>query len=408
VGEPFQFRPLDPETRRDPYALYARARREFPVYAHEGLPVRLFSVFRHADCQAVLRDDTTFSNQFRDEAFWDRPELEGLGAPPPPSMLGSDGAQHARLRSLVNKAFTPRIVQRREERMHEVARELVDAACGAGEVDLVQALTYPLPVTIIAEIIGVPAEHREQFKAWSDEAISVLGTGFFGGIDVERFRRQRTLLAEMREYFVPLAEERARSPRDDLLTGLVEARHEGSRLSHDEMLSMLTLILVAGNETTTTLIGNAVIELMSHPDQLARLRADPSLLDTAVEETLRFASPVQFDPRRVTRDIELGEHKIARDEMVLCWLGSANRDEEVFEHADRFDVGRPKGPHLAFGFGAHYCLGANLARLETEVALRTLLARTRRIERSDDAPLPLHPSPVFRGVTSLPVRLTPA
>jgi cytochrome P450 len=408
MSEPFSFQPLDPEVRRDPYALYARGRRDYPVYRHEGLPLPLFSVFGHADCQAILRDEAAFSNRFRDENFWNRPELADLGEQPPPSMLMTDGAQHARLRGLVNKAFTPRIVQRREQRMHEIAAELVDSALETCEVDLVQALTYPLPVIIIAEIIGVPAEHREQFKSWSDQAISVLGTGFFGGIDAERIRRQRALLAEMREYFVPLAEERASSPRDDLLTGLVEARHEGSRLSHDEMLSMLTLILVAGNETTTTLIGNALVELMEHPDQLARLRSDPSLLATAVEETVRFASPVQFDPRRATRDVELQGQKIAENDMVLCWLGSANRDEAVFERADRFDVGRPKGPHLGFGFGVHYCLGANLARLEAEVALGTLLARTRTIERTDSEPLPLHPSPVFRGVTSLPVRLTPA
>ena len=212
----------------------------------------------------------------------------------------------------------------------------------------------------------------------------------------------------MRAYFVPLAEAREREPREDLLTGLVQARHEGSRLSHEEMLSMLTLILVAGNETTTTLIGNAVIELLLHPAELARLRRDPGLLPSAIDEVLRFASPVQFDPRCVTRDVELRGHKLRENDMVLSWLGSANRDEDVFERPDVFDIGRPKGPHLAFGFGVHYCLGANLARLEAEVALRALLRRTASFERVDDAPLPLHPSPVFRGVTSLPVRLTPA
>jgi cytochrome P450 len=236
----------------------------------------------------------------------------------------------------------------------------------------------------------------------------VLGTGFFGALDLARIRRQRDLLAEMRAYFVPLAEERERAPREDLLTGLVKARHEGSRLSQEEMLSMLTLILVAGNETTTTLIGNAVLELLAHPAELARLRADPGLLPTAVEEVLRFASPVQFDPRRATREVELHGHKIRPDDFVLCWLGSANRDEAVFERPDVFDVARPKGSHLAFGFGVHYCLGANLARLEAEVALGTLLRRTSSIERLDVAPLPLHPSPVFRGVTSLPVRLRAA
>jgi cytochrome P450 len=405
---PFAFQPLDPATRRDPYALYARGRREFPVFFHEGLPLRVFSVFRHADCQEILRDDATFSSVFplsqvaRGSGDVELPEL------PPPSMLGTDGAEHTRLRGLVNKAFTPRIVQRLEPRMHEIAGELVDRAVEAGEVDLVQALTYPLPVTVIAEIIGIPVADRARFKRWSDEAISVLGTGFFGGIDVARIQRQRDLLDEMRAYFVPLAEARERAPREDLLTGLVQARHEGSRLSHEEMLSMLTLILVAGNETTTTLIGNAVIELLLHPNELARLRRDPGLLPSAIDEVLRFVSPVQFDPRRATRDIELHGHKIRENDMVLSWLGSANRDEAVFERPDVFDIGRPKGPHLAFGFGVHYCLGANLARLEAEVALSALLRRTASFERVDDALLPLHPSPVFRGVTSLPVRLKSA
>ena len=404
----FAFNPLDPATRREPHALYARGRRELPVFFHEGLPLRVFSVFRHADCQEILRDDATFSSVFRiaDVAGaaggGDLPEL------PPPSMLGTDGAEHARLRSLVNKAFTPRIVQRLEPRMHEIAGELVDRALEAGEVDLVQALTYPLPVTVIAEIIGIPVEDRARFKHWSDEAISVLGTGFFGGIDAARLRRQLALLEEMNAYFVPLAEAREREPREDLLTGLVQARHEGSRLSHQEMLQMLTLILVAGNETTTTLIGNAVLELVAHPGELIRLRREPGLLPGAIEEVLRFASPVQFDPRRATRDVELHDQKIRENDMVLSWLGSANRDEAVFERPDVFDISRPKGPHLAFGFGVHYCLGANLARLEAEVALGALLRRTASFERVGSEPLPLHPSPVFRGMTSIPVRLRAA
>ena len=209
-------------------------------------------------------------------------------------------------------------------------------------------------------------------------------------------------------FFVPLAEERGRQPREDLLTGLCQARHEGARLSLDEMLSMLVLILVAGNETTTTLIGNAVLELLAHPGELKRLREDTALLPTAIEEVLRFSSPVQFDPRRATRDLELGGHRVREDDVVLCWLASANRDEAVFERADVFDIGRPKGPHLALGFGVHYCLGANLARLEARVALGTLLERTRSFERTDADELPLHSSLVFRGVTKLPLRLEPA
>jgi len=412
MSQPFLFNPLDEATRRDPYPLYATGRSEFPVFAHEGLPLRVFSVFRHEDCQAILRDDAIWSNRFRIEETQLQSDLAALdadlGEPPPPSMLGTDGAEHARLRSLVNKAFTPRIVQRLEPRMHQIADELVQAAIKKGTVDLVEALTYPLPVTIISEIIGVPASDRAQFKAWSDEAISVLGTGFFGSLDLERLKRQRLLLEQMRAYFVPLAEARKQAPRDDLLTGLVQAEHEGSKLTHDEMLSMLVLILVAGNETTTTLIGNSVLELLAHPDQLARLRADPSFLPSAVEEVLRFSSPVQFDPRRATRPLELRGQKIERDAVVLCWLGSANRDEALCERPDRFDIGRDRTPHLAFGFGVHYCLGANLARLEAQVALESLLRHTRSFERVDDSPLPLHPSPVFRGVRSLPLRVAPA
>jgi len=412
MAESFLFHPLDEATRRNPYELYARGRREFPVFAHPGLPLRVFSVFRHEDCQAVLRDDETWSNVFRIEETQLQSDLAALdadfGEPPPPSMLGTDGAEHARLRSLVNKAFTPRIIRRLEPRMHEIARELIHAAVQRGSVDLVEALTYPLPVTIIAEMIGVPSEDRARFKVWSDEAVSVLGTGFFGGLDFERLKRQRQLLEQMRAYFVPLAEERRRAPRDDLLTGLVQAEYEGSQLSLEEMLSMLVLILVAGNETTTTLIGNAVLELLAHPDQLARLRADRSLLPSAIEEVLRFSSPVQFDPRRATRTLELRGHKIERDDVVLCWLGSANRDEALCDRPHVFDIGRERTAHLAFGFGVHYCLGANLARLEAQVALGTLLEQTNSFERTDDSPLPLHPSPVFRGVTSLPVRLTSA
>ncbi len=403
MSEPLSFDPLDPQTRRDPFAVYARGRTR-GIHRHTGLPVPLLSVFRYADCQEVLRDDRTWSNDFATLAARS-PDLEDTG---PPSMLGLDGAAHHRLRGLVNKAFTPRIVKRLEARMAQIAEQLVSAALARGEVDLVEALTYPLPVTVIAEMIGVPAEDRARFKQWSDEAVSVLGTGFFGSIDPKRLHRQLVLRDTMQAYFVPLAEERRRRPREDLLTGLVQAEHEGSKLSHEEMLAMLTLILVAGNETTTTLIGNAVLELLAHPEQLARLRADLSLLPRTVDEVLRFASPVQFDPRRATHDVELAGETIRENEIVLCWLGSANRDETVFPAAERFDIARSPNPHLAFGLGVHYCLGSNLARLEAEVALRALLQQTRRFELATSEPLPLHPSPVFRAVTSIPLRLAPA
>jgi cytochrome P450 len=407
MTEPFAFDPLDLDTRRNPYALYERGRREVPAFLHEGLPFRLVSIFRYADVQALLRDSALYSSDFASAQVLP-PELEGFGELAPPSMIGTDPPIHTRLRSLVNKAFTPRIVSRLEPRLYKVANQLLDDALDQGEVDLVEALTYPLPVVAIAEIIGVPPADRERFKEWSDAAVATLGVGFFAPPSVEQITQQRAVRDEMQAYFVPLAEERRKHPQDDLLTGLVEAEHEGSKLDHQEMLSMLVLLLVAGNETTTTLIGNAVLELLDHPGELKRLRDDPALMPRAIDEVLRFSSPVQFDPRRLTADSEVAGVRLHENDLVLAWLGSANRDESIFERPDVFDVGRERNPHLAFGYGTHHCLGHNLARLEATVAISCLLERTRSFERSGSEVLPLHPSPVFKAVSRLPVRLRPA
>ncbi len=397
MGEDFTFNPFDDDTRRNPFPLYAQARRAHPVYPHPGLPI--VSVFRYADIQAILKDPQTWSNRFPPPPWLDPDKI------PPPSMLGQDPPEHTRLRGLVNQAFTPRIIRRLEPRMHEIANDLLDEAIERREVDFVEALTYPFPVIVIAEIIGIPAADREQFKQWSDIAVENLGNALFAPPAPDRLDRLAALLTEMGAYFSQLAEERRRQPREDLLTGLVQAELEGSRLTHDEMIRMLVLLLVAGNETTTTLIGNVVLEMLAHPDQLARLRAQPDLLESAVEEVLRYSSPVQLDPRCATRPVEIAGQRVEAGQIVVNWLGSANHDERVFREAERFDIGRSENRHLAFGFGTHYCLGANLARLEAQVALAALVARSRSFERTDDAPLPLHPSIVFRGVTRLPLRL---
>ena len=407
MTEPFAFNPLDPAVRRDPYALYARGRSEFPAFVHEGLPLSLISIFRHGDIEGALRDAELFANDFA-PALQTTPGMEVLENVGPPSMISTDGAEHTRLRSLVNKAFTPRMVQRLEPRLREVADELLDVALEQECVDLVEALTYPLPVIAIAEIIGVPPEDREQFKVWSDAAVASLGVGFFQPPSPEQIRESEALRKEMDAYFMPLAEKRRRDPQEDLLTGLVQAEHEGSKLDAEEMLAMLTLLLVAGNETTTTLIGNIAIELMNHPDEEKRLRDDPGLMPRAIDEVLRFSSPVVFDPRRATRATEIAGVPIAENDVLLLWLASANRDESVFDRPDVLDLGREKNPHLALGFGVHHCLGHNLARLEASIATEALLRRTSRFERSDDTELPLHPSPVFRAFSKLPVRLEPA
>jgi cytochrome P450 len=395
--EPFSFNPFDPDIRYDPFPLYARARREHPVFVHEGLPVA--SVFRYDDIHAILKDPTTWSNIF--------PPPPGvvLRDDLPPSMLMQDPPEHTRLRGLVNQAFTPRMIRRLEPRMEEIAHQLLDAALAVRQVDLVQALTYPLPVIVIAEMIGVPMDHRDQFKEWSDGLVENLGLGIMGPEPPEVIERELRLIDELRAYFTQLVAERRARPREDLLSGLVAAELEGSRLTFDEMLQMLVLLLVAGNETTTNLIGNAAIELMQHPDQLERLRAHPELMPTAIDEVLRFASPVQVDVRRAARTVEVAGHTIAADTNVLLLLGSANRDETVFDRPDTFDIGREDNRHLAFGFGPHYCIGANLARMEAQVAIRVLLQRTKTFRRTDDEKLPLHPSFIFRGFTRIPVEL---
>jgi cytochrome P450 len=395
----FAFDPFDDATRRDPYPLFALARREHPVWAHAGLPV--FSVFRHADVQAILRDPVAWSNGFPPPPGMDATDLL-------PSMLSADPPEHTRLRGLVSQAFTPRRVQQLTPRIEAIAEELVAAAVAQGTVDLVEALTYPLPVIVIAELLGIPAGDRARFKTWSDEVVANLGVVFFTPPTPERLARFRDTMGQLRAYFTALVAERRARATDDLLSALVAAELEGSRLDFEELLAMLILLLVAGNETTTNLIGNAALELAARPELAVRLRAEPALLPTTVDEVLRFTSPVQMDPRRATRRLELHGHTIEPDQFVLCWIGSANRDERVFPEPDRFDPARAPNRHLGFGFGPHYCLGAPLATLEAEVALRVLLRRTRHLTRTDDLPLPLHPSFVFRGVTRLPMALRPA
>ena len=394
---PFDFNPFDEAFRRDPYAAYAQGRREHPVFAHPNFPV--VSLFRYQDTQALLRDPSQWSNFFPLPPGMERP------GDMPPSMLGVDPPEHTRLRGLVSQAFTPRMIKRLEPRLREVAHELMDAALKERRIDLVAALTHPLPVIVIAEMIGIPAHDRARFKVWSDAAVKSLGVGLLTPPTLEHLDEQRAVIREMREYFLPLVEERRREPREDLLSGLVAAETEGSRLSFDEMIQTLILLLVAGNETTTNLIGNAVLELLAHPAALDELRADRSLLPDAMEEVLRFSSPVQMDPRRAVRATELHGVPVAENQFVISWIGSANRDEEVFERPDEFDIRRRNNRHLAFGFGPHYCLGASLASLEAQVAVDALLERTRSFRRPDDAPLPLHPSIVFRGVRALPLEV---
>ncbi|MCL6645570.1 MAG: cytochrome P450, partial [Dehalococcoidia bacterium] len=268
----------------------------------------------------------------------------------------------------------------------------------AGACDLVAALAYPLPVIVIAEILGIPLEDRAQFKEWSDEVVASLGTGLGGGRQV-----RAEVFEEMREYFTRMTEERRRHPRNDLITGLVEAEQDGERLTFPDLLQMLILLLVAGNETTTNLISNAMLSFMEHRDELAKVEANPALIPSALEEVLRFNSPVQATARRPTRDVELGGRTIPAGMVTLVWLAAANRDPAQFPEPLRFDVTRSPNRHLAFGMGIHFCLGAPLARLEARVAYEELLGAATGFERTTDGPLPRVPTFFMRGVLELPI-----
>lgn len=383
------FNPGDPAFLENPFPFYEIGRQMSPLYLDSQ---GIWLVFGYNDIQAILKDNQAWSSQFVAPA--------GVEAPPPPSMLGSDPPRHGRLRGLVSQAFTPRMIEQLEPRIREIANDLVDRIAHNGQADIVEALAYPLPVIVIAEILGVPPEDRDRFKWWSDEVVSTLGTGVSSGQERDL---PMTVFEEMRVYFTKMVEERRANPRNDLISGLVAAELEGERLTFDELLQMLVLLLVAGNETTTNLIGNAVIEFMNHPDQLQHVLDEPALLPSAIEEVLRFSSPVQATIRRATRENIVNGKTIAPDQRALVWIAAANRDPGVFSDPGTFDVGRTPNRHISFGHGPHFCLGAPLARLEARIALETFLANVTNFQRTDSEPLRRVPTFIMRGVRKLPI-----
>jgi len=383
-----------PEFLNDPFPFYEMGRQMSPLFLPQP---GIWMAFNYDECLGILRDNDTWPSGIG--------TAEGDEAAPP-SLLGSNPPRHTRLRALVSQAFTPRMVAELEPRIRQIAAELLDPAMANGEFDLVETLSYPLPVIVIAEILGVEPERRQRFKEWSDEVVATLGTGFNNDSSDRAPGNQllsEATFEEMRSYFMSLCEERRANPRSDLISGLVQAEMDGEKLSFDELLQMLILLLVAGNETTTNLISNAVLEFIAHPDQLARVEADLSLVPTALEEVLRINSPVQATVRRASRDVELKGKTISKGQQVMVWLAAANRDPEVFAEPATFDVTRTPNRHLAFGQGIHFCLGAPLARLEAKVAIEELLARAKNFRRTDDRMLRRVPTFIMRGVRELPV-----
>jgi cytochrome P450 len=298
-------------------------------------------------------------------------------------MIFSDPPRHSHLRALVMRAFTPRAVAALEPRVRELSRGLLDRAARGGEMDLVADYAVPLPLMVIAEMLGAPVADRSRFRRWTDALVAL---SHAVAQDEHAARAMADFVAvhdEMAAYLPALLDERRRAPRDDLLTRLVEVEMDGERLTEEEILGFFELLLLAGHETTANLISNAVLALLEHPDQLARLRAAPELIPRAVEEVLRYRSPVQAVFRVAKQDVELGGHTIAAGEQALAWIGAANRDPAHFAEPRRFDVTRDPNPHVAFGHGIHFCLGAALARIEGRVALTHLLERLSNVELAE-------------------------
>jgi cytochrome P450 len=395
-----------PEFRATTHETYARMRDESPVHVQPGLDgeTPIWFVTRYDDVVAVLTDNERFVVDPRLALTQEELEaLRGDGPEPDPrvneNLLAKDGDDHRRLRRLVTKAFTPRIVEGLRPRIQEIADELIDRVADRGHMELVDDFAFPLPITVIAGLLGIPVEDQGRFRVWSN-------TFVLPPMTAELQEQAVRHTQEFVEYLDGLFERRRTEPAEDLVSALVRAEDEGDHLSENELYSMVVLLIVAGHETTVSLVTNAVLGLLSNPDQLAALRADPSLLPSAVEELLRYDSPVERGITRwATTDLELGGQQISRGDLVIPVLGSANRDLGQFPTADRLDVRHTEaGKHLGFGRGPHYCLGAPLARLETEIALETLLRRLPNLRLAiAEEDLYWRPVPLFRSLAELPV-----
>ena len=396
------FNPFLPEVHEDPYPMYERLRREDPVHRSE---LGIWVLTRHADVLALLRDPRTSRDPRRSErvellrATAGSVEVDQLldEEEAAPSMLFVDPPDHTRLRTLVNKAFTPAAVERLRGRVEEIVDGLLDRVAGAGAMDVVEDLAYPLPVTVICEMFGVPEADWDRFRTWSRALVRLLDPL----VAEDAFEQALQARLALRGYLRELIAERRAHPADDLLTALITAEDQGQALSESELVSMCVLLLVAGHETTVNLIANGTLALLRHPPALERLKADPSLAGGAVEELLRYDSPVQFTSRHALADLEIDGHAVRTGETVVGVLGAANRDPAQFADPDELDLARKPNRHVAFGGGIHFCLGAPLARVEAAIAVPALLERMPDLELAG-APV-RRDTVTLRGLSSLPV-----
>lgn len=369
---------LAPAVRANPWAFYADLRGEAKVQRVQ--PVDMYVVARYADVVDVLERTDDFSSLEMAKLIGPMDAMAGLmgidSAAMPPTIISSDNPTHNRLRLIMQGRFSPRAVGKIDESVRKLTSDLIDKMVEKEEFDMVRDFTIPLPVIVIAQMLGIEEERYTDFKRWSDALVAIAASQ---GTARERYLADMLALVQ---YFIQMMELRRRQPSDDLISTLIEAEKDVGRISPPEIIAFLVLLLVAGNETTTNLIGGMVEALLDNPDQLEKLRADPSLVTNAVEEGLRYCSPVQGLFRNATHDTRIGTTEIPAGAPLMACYASANRDASVFADPDRFDVTRDARRHIAFGRGLHFCLGANLARREARIAIEQLLPVLPRLERA--------------------------
>jgi cytochrome P450 len=390
-----------PEQRLSPFEFYSAMRHLNPVVYDEANNV--WGVFRYGDVQSILGDYVTFSSANNTFSRSLRPGL-----------LQSDPPYHKILRGVIASAFTPMIVAKLESHIDKIANETLDGIIEKGRMDLIDDFAYPLPVTIIAELLGVPIKDRELFHKWADMLHYALNSEVLRsstertGISNERdpTKNIARIQEEMDAYFNVIIEKRTQTPLEDLISNLIRAQADGRHLSREEILTFCRVLLVAGHVTTFNLIGNTILSLLQNPQEFKLLQESHSLIGSAIEETLRYRSPVQAVNRIVTKDVKLGGQQIQSGQRIIAWIGSANHDESVFPDSERFDISRNgRHPNLGFGHGIHFCLGAPLARLEGQVVLRIILQRLQglTLDGDNDKLQPIQ-SVFFHGVAHLPLQ----
>ncbi len=393
-----------PEHKANPFPFYARLRREEPVF-RVTLPDKrtAWLITRYDDVVQTLRDGRfakDMTSVMSQEQLSKQPWIPGFLKPLTRNMLDLDEPDHGRLRALVNKAFTPRRIDQMRDRIESLTLSILSEMRRKSTVDLIRDYAVPLPTTIIAQMLGVPTRDRLKFNRWSNAIVAA-------NLSTWATLRMIPNAWMFLRYVRRLVQSRRGAPQDDLVSALVEAEEAGERLSEDELLAMVFLLLVAGHETTVNLIGNGMLALLDHPSELARLRENPALIEPAVEELLRYASPLETATERYAReDVTIAGATIRRGELVFAAIASANRDESQFPDADRLDITRDPNKHLSFGLGPHYCLGAPLARLEAQVAINTLLQGAGEFRLAvDREALRWRGGLVLRGLKALPVKV---